>query len=116
MADYRKKYAEAYGITWDRNKYEIHHIDLNHDNNDLDNLVLLPGGLHRELHAAISGYRLFGSGKSLDDAVRDYMGAEMNGCNDWLIGVALLKVMEVVRKCRRYGFMKEVGYPKSFKR
>lgn len=115
MADYRKKYADAYGITWDHKKFEVHHIDLNRNNNDLDNLVLLPVKLHRKLHATISSFRLFGSGKTLDEAVIDYMAATMNDCNEWFIGVALQEVMEVVQKCRRYGLWKSVGYPKNFK-
>jgi len=33
--------------------YDIHHIDLNLDNNDISNLQCLPKSVHRELHAKL---------------------------------------------------------------
>jgi len=32
---------------------KIHHIDLNPKNNEFDNLILLPGDIHRKLHYQI---------------------------------------------------------------
>ena len=49
MKDYRKLYKEYYGIDFDNN-FEIHHIDFNHNNNEISNLVLLPKKLHRQYH------------------------------------------------------------------
>lgn len=49
MKNYRKLYKEYYGIEFDNN-FEVHHIDFNHNNNEISNLVLLPKKLHRQYH------------------------------------------------------------------
>ncbi len=49
MENYRKIYKESYGIEFS-NKYDIHHLNLNHDDNNLDNLLLLPKELHHSYH------------------------------------------------------------------
>ena len=54
MTDYRKLYEKYYHIGWDRKKYEIHHKDRNRENNEINNLVLLPKKLHKEYHRLIS--------------------------------------------------------------
>ena len=52
-SDYRKYYENYYGVKIPKG-YEIHHIDLNHENNDINNLVSLPRKLHRKLHFYIN--------------------------------------------------------------
>lgn len=53
QSNYKKIYTENMnGLKWDSNLFEIHHIDLNHNNNDFDNLVLLPKKLHKSFHVA----------------------------------------------------------------
>lgn len=52
--DYRKKYEEYYGIKIS-DEYEIHHMDLNHSNNDMSNLLLIPKKLHKKYHYLING-------------------------------------------------------------
>ena len=47
--NYRKIYKKRYGIDFSAD-YEIHHIDMNRSNNDIENLILLPKELHRKLH------------------------------------------------------------------
>ena len=47
MTQYRKFYADFYGITWDTKEMEVHHVDFNHENNDIRNLILLPKEIHR---------------------------------------------------------------------
>lgn len=49
--DYRKLYEKTFGIKIPRD-YDIHHIDGDHHNDSLDNLLLLPRALHAELHRA----------------------------------------------------------------
>lgn len=51
--NYRKKYKEYYGIEFDET-FDIHHIDFNHDNNDIDNLILLPKKLHSDYHKCLN--------------------------------------------------------------
>ena len=47
--NYNKLYKQYYGIKFGRN-YVVHHIDGNHDNNDMANLLLLPRWLHSQYH------------------------------------------------------------------
>lgn len=53
MKGYRKLFKNYYKIEFDSN-YEVHHIDLNHENNDISNLMLLPKKLHHEYHIALN--------------------------------------------------------------
>lgn len=49
LKDYRKKFKRYYDIDFS-NQYVIHHIDLNHSNNDISNLMILPKELHNRYH------------------------------------------------------------------
>lgn len=51
--DYRKFYKDYYGIKFTA-EYDIHHIDFNRDNNNIDNLILLPKKLHAKYHMCIN--------------------------------------------------------------
>lgn len=47
--NYRKLYKEYYQIDFDDN-YEVHHLDENRKNNNIENLLLLPKKLHHQYH------------------------------------------------------------------
>lgn len=47
--NYRKLYEKHYGIKIPP-EYDVHHIDFDHHNNDINNLLLLPRELHQRLH------------------------------------------------------------------
>ena len=47
--DYRKRYKEHYKIDFD-SRFDIHHLDGNHYNNKIENLLLLPADLHKKYH------------------------------------------------------------------
>jgi hypothetical protein len=47
--DYRTKFKQHYKIDFD-GSYVVHHIDGNRENNDIENLMILPFGLHRQYH------------------------------------------------------------------
>ena len=49
MLNYREKYKKHYGIDFPSH-YVIHHIDGNHHNDDICNLILLPNFLHSYYH------------------------------------------------------------------
>ena len=49
IMNYRKLYAKHYGIKIPP-EYDIHHIDFDRNNNNIENLLLLPKKLHRKLH------------------------------------------------------------------
>lgn len=46
--NYRKLYEKHIGVIPD--KWDIHHIDFNHDNNSLDNLIAVPTMVHMIIH------------------------------------------------------------------
>lgn len=50
LKNYKTKFKKYYGVEYNSKKYDIHHIDLNHNNNDIDNLMLLPKELHQRYH------------------------------------------------------------------
>lgn len=51
LMDYRKIYIEKFGEI--PQEFEIHHIDLNRENNLLNNLVAIPKELHKEYHKLV---------------------------------------------------------------
>lgn len=51
--NYRKKYKEYYHIDFDKS-FDVHHIDLDRTNNDIDNLILLPKKLHERYHKCLN--------------------------------------------------------------
>ena len=46
--NYRKLYKENIGAI--PNDWDIHHIDFNHDNNNLNNLIAVPKIVHTVIH------------------------------------------------------------------
>ena len=46
--NYRKLYENKIGKI--PNDWEIHHIDFNHNNNDIDNLIAIPKIVHVVIH------------------------------------------------------------------
>lgn len=60
--NYRKKYKDYFKIQISQ-EYDIHHIDFNHENNDIENLLLLPKKLHQRLHKVKNEYGGFLDGQ-----------------------------------------------------
>ena len=46
--NYRKLYTKNIGLI--PKNWDIHHIDFNHDNNNLDNLIAVPKKVHTVIH------------------------------------------------------------------
>ena len=59
MKQYRKYFQDYYGIKLNKN-YDIHHIDLNHENNQISNLMILPKKLHNKYHILINSTNFTG--------------------------------------------------------
>ena len=53
--NYRKLYAEYFNIEIP-SEYDIHHIDFDLTNNNIDNLILLPKSLHRKYHWVLNHF------------------------------------------------------------
>lgn len=51
--NYREIYKNYFNINFNDN-YDIHHIDFDHSNNNIDNLILLPKELHNKYHNLIN--------------------------------------------------------------
>ena len=107
--NYRKFYAEYYGIKWDSRKYEVHHIDGNHENNNIANLILLPKSLHQKIHTAITNFTP-NPDISFKEQVQEYMTDILNGWSNWDIAVSLMGLIDVMNECSRWGLYKRVGY------
>lgn len=98
MTDYLKFYSRYYGITWDHQKFEVHHVDGNHYNNDIRNLILLPKDLHRRLHT--SGWF---------DLKRYEAQVLTCGMSDQNPADAMSRV-DAIDACRRWAHLRTVGY------
>lgn len=106
--DYKKLYAETYGITWDTDM-EIHHIDRNRENNDISNLILLPGYLHHELHNCLHEAVFMSEQSSTGDLIERMMMRVFNYGNSH-DQQALIHLSCVLSECKRWGFLKSVLY------
>lgn len=94
--NYRKKFKEHYGIDFGSD-FEVHHIDLDHSNNDIDNLMLLPKKLHHQYHVSLSAFRYGGtkvrfdakicgnhvSGNAYDLMMIEHLVDALIECNKW---------------------------------
>ena len=108
MTDYKKLYAQTYGITWDAD-LEIHHIDRNRQNNDISNLILLPGYLHHELHICLNE-AVFMSEQGTAGDVIERMMAKVFNYGDSYDQRVFLRLSYVLSECKRWGFLKSVSY------
>lgn len=50
--DYRKFYEQQTKVKLPKN-FEVHHIDLNRDNSEIENLVAIPKDLHNSYHTLL---------------------------------------------------------------
>lgn len=57
--NYRKLYEKHYNIKIPKG-FDIHHIDGNRQNNNIDNLLLLPRDIHKKYHSAINNMNYVG--------------------------------------------------------
>lgn len=53
--NYRKKYEELLNLILS-NKEEIHHLDMDRENNNINNLVAIPKKLHKQYHSYLRIY------------------------------------------------------------
>ena len=86
--------------------FEVHHIDLNHYNDDINNLVAIPKELHKKFHKyinSIESCRVVNDFK-FDDLYK--IGGNFN--LDWdLITQDLIEVLPIMREIHKYILFKE---------
>jgi len=73
IKNYRTKFKKYYGIDFS-NDYEIHHIDLDRGNNNIENLMILPRALHHKYHFYLSATKF-----PTDDKLRRSIDAKICG-------------------------------------
>lgn len=111
MTDYRKLYAETFGITWDHKEMEVHHIDRDRTNNDIENLILLPSHLHDYLHTAFYGARVifndwrYTADSLLESIARSFFVGSMDMRYE-----LLTDALRAIEACRKWGLLKYYGY------
>lgn len=110
--NYRKFYAEYYGIKWDPKKFQIHHIDGDHSNNSIENLVLLPTELHQLFHKTPARDYSFDNepAETFNKCRARFEEAVFNGGNDWLFGVELPRYLDMMKEMVFWGFIKSRNY------
>lgn len=104
--DYRKIYSRYYGIDFNQ-EYVIHHMDFDHTNNDIDNLLLLPDSLHAKYHMLVN--RLGGRNGKLNVDIRvnahaaqdaemlEQLGSVLKEMHKWLIYKGQLEIRKRTR-------------------
>lgn len=72
--NYREYYKSYFNIKFGNNM-EVHHIDMNRDNNDISNLLLLPKDIHQKYHRIESFFNniKIGSNKFFDFSTSPYV-------------------------------------------
>lgn len=95
--NYKKYYEDYYKCKLSKS-WEIHHIDFNHYNNDIYNLVALPSNLHKKLHKAYNHYKLYENYFDLSD-IKLHSGKL---CNHTLFMEYLKEYINVVEECVPY--------------
>lgn len=95
-SDYRKLYEQEHKVKVPKS-YEIHHIDFNHDNNDILNLVALPKKLHKELHMRYDTLKSCG-----DWSISDIYICSGRVCGRSYFINALYKYLSVLDECVPY--------------
>jgi hypothetical protein len=98
--DYRKKYKDYFKIQFGK-EYDIHHIDFNHKNNDIENLLLLPKDLHQRLHKVKINY-----GPFLDRQINVFSDIDSQLlCS--IMAEAMLEISKIYDELQIWASMKE---------
>ena len=107
--NYRKYYKEYYNIEFGIDM-EVHHIDFNRDNNDIENLLLIPKDTHKLFHDSlyIFAYNI--------NKMFDMLNTNFNSLNEdtsYYID-NLQNYIIALRNIQKWVFYKELNY-KCFK-
>ena len=108
MTNYKKLYAQTYGITWDAD-LEIHHIDRNRQNNNISNLILLPCHLHHELHNCLNEAKFINEPVDVRYLIETMMGCMFNFGQSYHQEI-FLRLSYILSECKRWGLLKCVSY------
>lgn len=112
LKNYRIKYKRYYEIDFS-NEYEIHHIDLDHTNNDISNLLLLPKELHRKYH-----YYLNVTAHPLrEEKIERTINITLNDFDPYYNIDEIKKLIEVINECQKWiAYKNQLEYKRYYKR
>lgn len=99
IKDYRRKFKRYYNINYS-NEYVIHHIDLNHDNNDINNLMILPKKLHQLYH-----YYLNVTGWNREEKYTREISVKITGneiSGNAAYDEAIIRLLGIISECRKW--------------
>lgn len=91
--NYRKIYENYFNIKIPKN-FDVHHIDLDHYNNDISNLVMIPNELHNIYHKLLN---IIPNELNINKELRPFG----NGYNSYLID-SLIKFNNVYEECYKW--------------
>ena len=107
--DYIKVYELAYEIKWDRKLYHIHHINHDHSDNSLRNLVLIPAKLHGQLHTYMNFATALGGERTIKKALLDAEHGAFFGLPDFEIE-SISKCYEIMQALSEWGMLRQMNY------
>lgn len=109
LKNYRLKYKRYYDIDFD-SSYDVHHIDFDRTNNDINNLILLPKELHSKYHLLINelgGADNYGTVKfnvfinllvsNYNASILEELGAVLQDINKWVVYKQKLNIQKQTR-------------------
>ena len=99
---YRQDYERYYEVAV-YNDWDIHHIDYNHNNNDIHNLVALPKYLHKKLHKAYYNFCVWNKNRDLTDI--KLISGKVN--SDSMFNNSLYEYLTVLQECVPYMNLKD---------
>ena len=99
-SNYREKYLEYFGLENDEN-FQVHHLDLNRDNNSIYNLVLLPKKVHKRFHFFIAEFRNRNNGIVTLDLSNPFSSImEVETC---------LKVLPILKEIKKWENIRDIN-------
>lgn len=109
LKNYRLKYKRYYNIDFGRD-FEIHHIDLNRENNDISNLLLLPKKLHAQYHLVLNVLSVCPDKPKADGFIDVRLSNETISHYEF---VMFEKLPSIISECQKWMEFKRYKYDKS---
>lgn len=107
LKNYREKYKRHYNIDFGSD-FVVHHIDENRQNNDIENLLLLPRELHSKYHAYKSQHMMTPYYPELSYSASMARGLYRMTYNDFE------KILEEAEEWVHRKYLMDMGYKEAY--